>query len=410
MQAKSLFLALSAVLLLACPGAARQWTSSDGVHQIEAELVGLDSQRVRLKKKDGGEIVVVPLEQLGEADQKWIAEIVRRQKAAQGVLEKKGFRVTTDGLQVPEELELKNGLRELPQLKKTLLDFGRRLETAQKQVDDNQDAINKLVEANGQLSAQLAMIGVTQVTLNNKLVGALQANKAQLILTQQRGTKLEEQLKTARAEAYQARKTYFEAVMKLRTLIVGIVAKYEDSAKDPEIVKAVAGLNEVIPGVYVLGESRTLASSIRQLDKLEEQIYSESIPLRSEGGRMYVSVAINGQHAQEMVVDAGASISTLPLGFANQCGIQVSDSDPTVVLAFGDGNKIPGKLVTLGSLSVGRFTAKDVKCAVLGIEAINAQPILGKTFLEKFQYEINTQKGILTLIQVAADDKAPTGT
>ena len=386
--------------------AARQWTSSSGEHRIEADLVSFDSERVRLKKEDG-KIVVVPLDQLGDADRKWIEELARKQGAARSLLEKKGFRVSSDGLQAPEELELKNGLRDLPKLKKALLDAGRQLEIAQKQADENQAAIDKRLENDRQLNTQLAMIRPRQVTLNNKLVAALQANKAQLVLLRERGKKLEEQVRSVRAEAFQARKDYVEAVMKLRTLVVSIVGKYEESAKDKEIVDAVAQLNESTPGVYALGESRTLTTSIRQLDKLEEQIFSESIPLRAEGGQMYASVIINGEHAQEMVVDAGAGIITLPLGMANECGIQVSASDPNVVLAFGDGKKLPGKLVTLKSLKVGRFTANDVKCAVLGLEALNAKPLLGKTFLEKYQYEINAKKGTLTLIEVTTVDKAP---
>jgi aspartyl protease family protein len=166
-------------------------------------------------------------------------------------------------------------------------------------------------------------------------------------------------------------------------------------------------LNEALPGTYVLGESRTLAASIRQLEKLEEQIDSDSIPLRSASGRMVASAVINGQHTYDMVVDGGASLVILPLEIAGKCGIEVKTSDPNVILTHADGKKIPGKLVTIESLRVGRFAAKDVKCAVLGIEALNAQPLLGKSFLEKFQYEIDAQKCTLTLIEVASTDRVP---
>ncbi len=386
--------------------AARQWTSSSGEHRIEAELVSFDSERVRLKKQDG-KIVVVPLDQLGDVDRKWIEELARKQGAARSLLEKKGFRVSSDGLQTPEELELKNGLRDLPKLKKTLLDAGRQLEVAQKQVDENKAAIDKLTEAHRQLNTRLALIRPHQVTLNNKLVAALQANKAQVVLLVERDKKLKEQLSSARTDVCQARKSYVEAVMKLRTLVVDIVGKYEESANDKEIVDALARLNELTPDAYVLGESRTLAASIRQLDKLEEQIFSESIPLRADGGRMYAPVIINGEHAQEMVVDVGAPINILPLGMANECGIQVSATDKNVTISFGDGKELKGKLVTLKSLRVGKFTLSNVRCAVLGIDALNAKPLLGKTFLEKYQYEINAKKGTLTLIEVATVDKAP---
>ncbi len=348
----------------------------------------------------------VPLKQLSAVDQQWIAQIVRRQETAKGVLEKKGIRIVSDGLQVPEELELKSGLRDLPKLKKALLDSGRKLETARKQVDDNQAAMNNLVEANRQLNTRLALVGPTQVTLNNKLVGAIRANEAQLILMQQRGQQLETQLKAVRAGANQTRETFLEAVLKLRKSADSIAAKYEESAQDQEVVKAVAGMNEAIPGTYVLGNSRTLATSIRQLEKLEEQIFSESIPLRSDGGTLYASVVIDGQHTHEMVVDSGASIISLPADLAGRCGIQVSPSDRTIVLELADGSRIPGKLVTIKSVRVGRFTVENVECAVLGVQAVNAEPLLGMSFLENFKFEIDAQSSTMTLVEVAPDGKS----
>ncbi|NLS92609.1 MAG: hypothetical protein GXX96_10660 [Planctomycetaceae bacterium] len=402
-----LLLALAAILLPGRTATARVWTSSNGEHRIEAELVGFDAERVRLKKRDDGKIVVVPLDQLGESDQKWIAELVARQAAAKAVLEKRGFRISSDGLQVPEELELKNGLRDLPPLKKAVLDADRKLESARKQVDDNRGAVEKLIEANRQLNAQLAMIRPTQITLNNKLVAAIQANKAQIVLTQEQGKKLEKQVETARGEAAQTRATFLEAVGKLRTLVVDIIAKYEESAKEDDVAAAVAAMNEALPGTYVLGESRTLAASIRELEKLQEHIDSDSIPLRSVAGRLVVSAVINDKHNYDMIVDAGSSLVVLPLAIAGQCGIEVKESDQNARLAHADGKIVLGKVVTISSLQVGRFTAKEVKCVVLGIDALNAQPLLGKSFLEKFQYEVDAQKCTLTLIEVAPEAKPP---
>ena len=406
MQTKYLLLASIVIVAVHGTNLAREWTSSNGEYRIEADLVGFDSQRVRLKKPDG-KIVVVSLDQLGDADRKWVAEIARKQEAAEAVLEKKGFRVSSDGLQVPEEVELKNRLRDLPQLKKPVIDAQWRLEKAQSQFDENKNAIQRLIEANQQLNTRLAVINPTQITLNNKLVAALQANKAQIVLLQKRDKELDEQLKVAQANVGHARNEFVETVMDLRTTVVGVVAKYEESGKDKEVVAAVASLNEAMPGTYVLGESRTLAASIRQLEKLEEQIYSEAIPLRVEGGRRFVSAVINGTHSHEMIVDAAASLVILPIGIAGECGIQVKDTDPTAVLTLADGKKIPGKVVTLESIRVGQFTAKDVKCAVLGIEALNAKPLLGKNFLEKFKYEIDPQSNTMMLIEIAQDGKKP---
>ena len=407
MRIRCLVLVLVVVLASSHRGPAREWTSSDGKHRVEADLAGFNAESVRLKKKADSKVVVVPLKQLSTVDQQWIASIVRQQETAKALLEKKGIRIAGDGLQMPEELELKSGLRDLPKLKKTLLDSGRRVETARRQVDENRAAMNKLVEANRQFNTRLAMVGPTQVTLNNKLVGAIQANEAQLVLMQQQAVTLATQLKAIRSEANQTRETFLEAVLKLRKLADSVAAKYKEASDDPEVTEAVTQLNQAIPGTYVLGESRTLATSIRQLEKLEGQIFSESIPLRAQGGTMFASVVIDGQHTQEMVVDSGASLISLPSRVAAQCGIQASPSDPTIILGLADGSQIPGKLVTIQSVRVGQFTAENVQCAILGAEAVNAEPLLGMSFLENFKFEIDAQSSTMTLVEIASDGKKP---
>ena len=405
MRATTLLLVFIVTVASGHACSAREWTSSDGRYRVEADLAGMTSGSVRLKKKADGKVVVVPLKQLCTADQQWIAQIVRQQEAAKVALEKKGIRTASDGLQVPEESELKSELRDVPKLKKKLLDSGRQLANARKQVDDNKAAMLKLVEANRQFNARLAMVGPTQVTLNNKLVGAIRANESQLLLMQQQAEKLDARMKSVRSEANKVREQFLETVLKLRKLADGINAKYEESAKDPEIVAAVKQLNLAVPGTYVLGESRSLASSTKQIEKLEEQIFSESIPLRSEGGTMFASVVIDGQHTHEMVVDSGASLISLPAQLAAQCGIQASASDPTIILGLADGSQIPGKLVTIQSVRVGRFTAENVPCAILGPQAVNAEPLLGMSFLENFKFEINAQDSTMTLVEIASDDK-----
>ena len=405
MRARHLLPALLALLVPLSANAARQWTSSDGQHRIEADLVGFDAQQVRLKKIPGGDVVAVPLNRLSEADRNWLADVVKRQEAARKVLEKKGLRITSDGLQLPQELELKAGLRDLPKSKKKVLDSERQLEIAQKQVDENEANINKLVEANRQLNTRLVLINPIQVTVNNKLVGAIRANEAQITLIAKQGEKLDAQLKKARAEANQDRESYLESLLTLRKLADQIAASYKQLAESPEIVAAVTGLNETTPGTYALGQSRSLIASIRQLEKLEEGVFSESIPLRSEGGTLYASVVINGKYSQEMVVDSGASVLMLPPTLASQFGIQPKPTDPTVGLELADGSRISGKLVKLESVRVGQFIVENVDCAVLDIQAIRAEPLLGMSFLENFQFKIDASKETMTLVEVKSGDK-----
>lgn len=52
---------------------ARNWTDATGQHRIRATLLGVEDDKVRLRKSDGSEITV-PLERLSELDQKWVAK------------------------------------------------------------------------------------------------------------------------------------------------------------------------------------------------------------------------------------------------------------------------------------------------------------------------------------------------
>jgi hypothetical protein len=54
----------------------RTWTDSSGKFQLQAEYVGLEGEKVRLRKSDGT-VIAVPLERLSTADQQFIREKLR---------------------------------------------------------------------------------------------------------------------------------------------------------------------------------------------------------------------------------------------------------------------------------------------------------------------------------------------
>lgn len=404
MRANCLIAVLAAIAPSVAPADAREWTSQDGKYRVEAELVAFDTQRVQLKKADGT-VVAVPLAQLSQADQQWIADLRGRREAAEKLLAEKGLRATSAGLVLADEVSLRGKLRDMPKLTRPLFDSARRLAEARARVEGNQAAITKLVQGNLQLTARLATIGPTDVMLNNRLVGAIKANEAQIHLLEEQAAKFQEQLKAARDDANRARETFIEEVLALRKLADGLVGQYEKLKSDRQVADTIAGLKAVLPGAYTLGDSPALAAALKQLAKLEAQILSESIPLRSDGGALYASVVIDGKHTQEMIVDSGASLTCLPLQVASACGIEIGGSSPEVVLEMADGRRVPGKLVTVKSIRLGKFSAENVQCAVLGAEAVNAAPLLGMSFLENFKFQIDAQGGTMTMVEVASVGK-----
>ncbi len=120
-----------------------------------------------------------------------------------------------------------------------------------------------------------------------------------------------------------------------------------------------------------------------------------------------MSVVIDGKHTQEMVLDSGANLVTLPQEVADKCGIQIGPDDPRIVMSLADGSRITGHLVSISSVRVGKFTAEKVQCAVLGADAANAPSLLGMSFLENFKFQVDAAKGTLKIVQIREENDSP---
>ncbi|MCU0880925.1 MAG: retroviral-like aspartic protease family protein, partial [Pirellulaceae bacterium] len=148
-----------------------------------------------------------------------------------------------------------------------------------------------------------------------------------------------------------------------------------------------------------LAPTTALPANLRRLKQLEDSVLSEAIELTSDGGTLKVNVVVDGKHQQEMVVDSGASLISLPLAVAAKFGLRPTSKDEEIILQLADG-RIRGHKMTIPSVRVGKFTVEMVECAVLGEEAINAEPLLGMSSLENFKFEIDAGSRKLTMVKV----------
>lgn len=323
--------------------------------------------------------------------------------AAKEKLAAHGLRVASTGLVLVDEAEFNKGMAELPRLKKKLTSSYKELSAAEAQQKQYDQQIRKLREVNIGLSKQLANVGNADVTLHNRLVGALNANIGQMQLIDGARKDLDKQLDELRREANAVREAYMGRVLEMRPLADKIVARYKELAGESEVKVAVAELNQTASKPLVVEPSRTFASSVKRLDMLEKSVISEKVPLRREGNSYFASVVINSKHSHEMVVDTGASLLTLPYKLAVASGIELTESDRPIELTIADGSRISGRLTTLPSVRVGQFSATDVECAILGPEATNAPALLGMSFLGKFKFELNAQSSQLSLMRVDSE-------
>jgi aspartyl protease family protein len=320
------------------------------------------------------------------------------EKEAKKTLEAKGIRVSSTGLTLADEANLSKGLRDAPKLRKAVVDAENELALREAKLVENKQAITRLTQLNVQLNAQLTVATDNETRI--KLIGANNANAGQIRLLEQSGEQIAEQLKAARAKSGDAREKYIQTVLDMRRLADAISDRYKTLATDADVKAALAELSEARSKTLDLAESRSFQSFLQQLKRLEETVLSESIPLRREGRTLYVSVVLDGKHTQEMVLDSGANLISLPRDVAMKCGIEIKSSDPAVILELADGSRIRGNRVTLHSVRIGQFTVENVECAVLGPEAVKAVPLLGMSFLGNFKFEVNAEKGTLTMVKV----------
>jgi aspartyl protease family protein len=270
-----------------------------------------------------------------------------------------------------------------------------------------QQAITQLTQLNVQLNAQLANVKQGDIALNNKLVGALQANESQIELIEQSRAKLVEQIRAARAKSNEAREQYVEKLLQLRKMADGVALKYSSLAADAAARQALADLNAATGKTYQFAASRDFLTSERRLQTLEDSVLSEKIVLRRENGgdSLYVPVVINGKHTKEMLVDSGASLLALPRAAATEFGIEIGSQHPEITLVLADGSECTAHEVIIPSVRVGKFTVENVRAAVFGPEATEAEPMLGMNFLGQFKFEVDAVEGTLTMVKVDVGGK-----
>ncbi|WP_442483126.1 TIGR02281 family clan AA aspartic protease [Aeoliella sp. SH292] len=333
------------------------------------------------------------------------------EKSAIATLEAAGYKVTGSKLTTEPETEINADLKEINKLRKELLTATRELSKVQSQVDQHKANIAQITHQEVQLSTQLANVRQGDVESNNRIVGALNALQGQKNLMNGQTPQGEEALAKSRAGWSKAREAYLQLVLDLREKVEAASELYEKNCEDDSLKAAVEELNKSTGKSYSIDTPRTFLSAVRKLESLEDEVLTESISLRRQGNTLYVSVMVNGKYDKEMVVDSGASLILLPAAAAKELGVEPTKEDPQVELVMADGRTVSGRLVTLEEVRVGQFTVKEVEAAVLGPEAVSAEPLLGMSFLGNFKFELDAKAGTLTMVNVEganpAEEKKP---
>ena len=140
---------------------------------------------------------------------------------------------------------------------------------------------------------------------------------------------------------------------------------YKALAEDPQVEEALEALNQKTKAKRTLGPSRGYLANVKLLEKVEASVLTATVELRKEGGVFWLDATFNGKVTKSMVFDTGAGITTLPAELADEIGLKPGPSDSTVRCRTADGTVVRAKLMTVPTLRVGKFTVKDVECAVM---------------------------------------------
>jgi len=345
----------------------------------------------------GSSLVVFLTAVLGAAD-------ATSSDPAEATLKAKGFVRSGNNYALSDEAPILEGLKTLQQARKQAEREAVQRKAAEGKISANQKVIKDGTKEFKDLEKRLPKI--KDVQTHNRLVTRMNAlvDKVKEAVASQKD--LEEAANKVPSEG----KTKFvDALMALAPKVEALNAKYKLLAADPN-VKAAA--DKVIarsnPKVKV-GPSPEFQMALDQVTTWRAALDSEAIPMREDHGVYTIEALVNGESLR-MMVDTGATHITLPFEVAKKLNAEPGEQDPLVHMKLANGAIIDGKLVTLKSVRVGRFTVDNVTCVVLQEGLSDPPTMLGSSFLSHFVVKLSQSAREMYLTEVTDTKTAASAT
>jgi clan AA aspartic protease (TIGR02281 family) len=132
--------------------------------------------------------------------------------------------------------------------------------------------------------------------------------------------------------------------------------------------------------------------------RLETHEESQTVVIRfgPREEQIRLDATVNGMRRLEFIVDTGANTSSIPTRAARALGIKLDDSTRVVGVATAGGVGLAYK-VPLDSIEVEGLKVRNLEVLVIDLPYDEEVGLLGLDFLRNFRYEIDNQKGTLTL-------------
>jgi clan AA aspartic protease (TIGR02281 family) len=117
------------------------------------------------------------------------------------------------------------------------------------------------------------------------------------------------------------------------------------------------------------------------------------IPFERMGSVMRVQVRLNDHVEAPFLIDTGASGVSLPARIADQLGIRVTSSTPTLTMHTANG-VVARPVVTLDAVELGGARVEGLRATVNPTMEIG---LLGGTFFNNFVYQVDAAAGVIRL-------------
>lgn len=321
---------------------------------------------------------------------------------AEKILADAGLRQSGKSIQSTETADVGRGISSLSRSKRELRLVYQDWAKLDQYITQLKAEKKRLNAQYGELSLQLARVAGVDAAANNRIVGMLNASVARQKAIDTEIEAQQQVLSEKRATLNQAEAEYAETVLAIRSDYSTLKQKLDEKLVDPNILIALRVMHANFATPEALTADAILLSIDRRIQKIEQEVFSETIPLDVQGNSMYVNVVV-GRKTTRMVVDSGASLISLPTRTAAELDIVVPSDAVQVTLILADGREIPGRKFVLDRVRVGEFEAENVDAVVLDEAATEAEPLLGMSFLGKFKFEVDMAEKSLKMLRIKTE-------
>jgi predicted aspartyl protease len=121
-----------------------------------------------------------------------------------------------------------------------------------------------------------------------------------------------------------------------------------------------------------------------------------SVPIQVRGRSAHVTVTVNGSRPATLLLDTGASYTSLTPALAKELGVSIPPDAPRIITTVFGGSKLLIPLTQVKSIQLGEFTIEDLHVGVIDMpEGLDG--VLGMDVLGYFQASVDNDAKQLAL-------------